>query len=188
MISSNDLRSGMVIQLKDELFEVVSAEHYKPGKGSAFVRAQLRNMGTGATIDYKFRANEKLNLVKLEERRAQFLYSESDNYFFMDEETYDQIVLKRNQLSESINFLGANAIFIIIYKDGVPISAKPPMFINLRVVKAQPGIKGDTQTGATKLVGLETGYALQVPLFIEEGDLIKIDTRTGEYVERVKED
>jgi len=188
MISSNDLRSGMVIEFKDELFEVVSAEHYKPGKGSAFVRAQLRNMGTGAIIDFKFRAGEKLNLIKLEERRAQYLYSESDNYFFMDEENYDQVVLKRTQLGEAINFLGTNAIFIIIYRDGTPISAKSPMFINLRVVKAEPGVKGDTQTGATKSVVLETGYILQVPLFIEEGDLLKVDTRTGEYIERVKEE
>ncbi|MGQ9706691.1 MAG: elongation factor P [bacterium] len=188
MISSNDLRSGMVIQLNNELYEVVSAEHYKPGKGSAFVRANLRNMTTGAIIDYKFRAGEKVNLIKLEERRAQFLYSEGDNYFFMDEENYDQVILKREQLSDKINFLGTNAIFIIIYKDGVPISAKPPIFINLRVVKAEPGIKGDTQTGATKSVVLETGYVIQVPLFIEERDLLKIDTRTGEYVERVKEE
>ncbi|HDM43287.1 MAG TPA: elongation factor P [Firmicutes bacterium] len=187
MISSNDIRSGMVIELNGTLFEVVFAEHCKPGKGSAFVRTQLRNLDTGAIIDHKFRAGEKLELVKLEERRAQFLYSEGENYYFMDEETFEQVLVKVNQLGDGIKFLSTDAVFIIVYRDKTPLMAKPPIFINLRVEKAEPGVKGDTQSGATKPVVMETGYTLQVPLFIEEGDILKIDTRTGEYVERVKD-
>lgn len=174
----------MVIEMDDKLYQVVSAEHYKPGKGSAFMRTRIKNLDNSSIVDHRFRTDEKIKRAILDERKATYSYKDGDNFVFMDNQTYEQIYLNEEDLGDAINYLVENEELTITFYEDKPISVKPPIFVELEVIKAKPGIKGDTQSGGSKPVTVETGLVLNVPLFIEKGEKIKIDTRTGEYVER----
>ena len=185
MYSTTDFRRGLKIEVDGTPYAIVEFQHVKPGKGGAFVRTKLRNLITGGVIDKTFRAGEKVERPDLEEKTMQYLYSEGNQYYFMDTETYEQTFLTREQLGESKNFLQENINVSILYYQGKPIGVELPIFVELEVKKTEPGVRGDTATGGSKPATLETGAVIQVPLFINEGDKVKIDTRTGEYIERV---
>jgi len=185
MYSTTDFRRGLKIEVDGTPYAIVEFQHVKPGKGGAFVRTKLRNLITGGVIDKTFRAGEKVERPDLEEKTMQYLYSEGNQYYFMDTETYEQTFLTQEQLGESKNFLQENINVSILYYQGKPIGVELPIFVELEVKKTEPGVRGDTATGGSKPATLETGAVIQVPLFINEGDKVKIDTRTGEYIERV---
>ncbi len=187
MYESSDLRKGLKIMIDGEPYIITEFQFSKPGKGQALYRCKLKNMVTGLTMDRTYRSGDKFEPANLEERRMQFLYNDGEGYHFMDMKTYDQITLSEEQVGEAKNFLKDNMeVDILFFNETTPISIDLPNFVELEVTKSDPGVRGDTATGATKPATLETGYTVQVPLFIEEGDVLKIDTRTGQYVERVK--
>ena len=185
MISTTDLRAGMIIEMGGELLQVVKQQHVKPGKGPAFMRMTFRNMRTGAIFDEKLRTAEKVKRVILDERLAQYLYREGDNFHFMDEGNFEQFALSADQLGETVKFLKESESINIAGYEGEPVSITLPIFVELEVVKTDPDVRGDTASGGSKPATLETGTVVQVPFFVLEGDVIKVDTRTGEYVERV---
>jgi len=185
MISTNDFRTGLTIELDGQVYMVLEFMHVKPGKGSAFVRSKLKNIETGATIEKTFRAGEKVPRAHLDKRKMQYLYTDGEAFYFMDEETFDQMALNTEQLGNAVNFLKENMVIDVLMYKGRTIGVELPNFVELEVVETEPGVKGDTATGATKGATLETGAKVQVPLFIEAGDIIRVDTRTGEYMERV---
>ncbi len=186
MISSNDCKKGIAIKIDGELFVVVDFQHVKPGKGGAFVRLKLKSVKKGTVIDRTFRSGEKVEDITIEDKTMQYLYSEGDSLVFMDTESYEQESIGKELVGDILNYIkeGDN-VHISTYEDK-PISIEPPTFVNLKVTYAEPGIKGDTAGNVTKPVKVETGAQINVPLFVNEGDTIKIDTRKGEYVERVK--
>ncbi|MGI9860029.1 elongation factor P [Moorella naiadis] len=184
MISSNDFRTGLTIEVDGDVYTVVEFMHVKPGKGSAFVRTKLKNRRTGAVIERTFRAGEKVNRAIVERREMQYLYNDGDNYYFMDTETFEQISLRKEQLDDAVKYLKDNMNIFVLTHNGETIGIELPNSVELKVVETEPGIKGDTATGGTKNAVLETGAVIQVPLFIETGDVLRIDTRTGEYIER----
>ncbi len=186
MYEASDLRKGLKIEMDGEPYVVVQFEFSKPGKGQALYRCKLKNMITGAQFDRTYRSGDKFNEADLEEREMEYLYNDGESYCFMDSKTYEQEFLTQDQMSEAKYFLKENTVCNVLMFSGRPIEVTLPMFVNLRVEKADPWVKGDTASGDTKPAMLETGYKLQVPPFIEEGEEIRIDTRTGEYVERVK--
>ena len=184
MISANDFRFGTVIKVEGQLYTVVGFSHVKPGKGGAYVRSKLKRISDGNVIDRTFRSDEKVEDVRLEHKDMQYLYRDGDLLYFMDNETYEQTPLNVDLLGDAVNFLAeGSTITIQFYKDDV-VGVEIPPAVELEVEVAAPGIRGDTATGATKPAKLKTGYVIQVPLFIEPGDIIKVDTRTGEYLER----
>ena len=183
-VSTAEFKKGLKIELDGEPYSIVDFQHVKPGKGGAFVRTKLKHMRLGRVIDNTFRAGEKVELVDFEEKRMQFLYRD-DAYHFMDLETYDQIALSHNQVGEARDFLKENTEVEILFIDGSAVSVELPNFIELQVAKTDPGIRGDTATGGSKPATLETGAVIQVPLFLNEGDVVKVDTRSGEYLGRV---
>jgi elongation factor P len=185
MISTNDFKRGTVIKLDGELFSVVEFQHVKPGKGGAFVRTKLKNVRKGSVVDKTFRAGEKVEDVRLERRPMQFLYDEGDAMVFMDSETYEQESIPKSAIGKAIDFIKAEDMVDISLYEGQPITVEPPASVVLKVTYAEPGVKGDTATNVLKPVKLETGAEVKVPLFINEGDHIKINTQTGEYIERV---
>lgn len=186
MYDSSDLRKGLKIVIDGEPYIITDFEFSKPGKGQALYRCKLKNMLTGYTMDRTYRSGDKFEPANLNEVKMQFLYKDNDGYHFMNMTTYEQVDMTEEQVGDARSFLKENMEVSILFFDETPISIDLPNFVELQVVEAPPGIKGDTATGATKPVTLETGYNLQVPLFIEEGDILKIDTRTGQYVERKK--
>ncbi len=186
MYDSSDLRKGLKIVIDGEPYIITEFEFSKPGKGQALYRCKLKNMLTGYTMDRTYRSGDKFEPANLNEVKMQFLYKDGDGYHFMNMTTYEQIDMTEDQVGEAKNFLKENMEVSLLFFDETPISIDLPNFVELEVVDAPPGVKGDTATGATKPATLETGYTLQVPLFIEEGDILKIDTRTGQYVERKK--
>ncbi len=186
MYESSDLRKGLKIIIDGQPYIITDFQFSKPGKGQALYRCKLKNMITGYTMDRTYRSGDKFEPANLEERRMQYLYNDGEGYHFMDTKTYDQITLTDENVGEAKNFLQDNMEVDVLFFNDTPISINLPNFVQLKVVKADPGVKGDTATGATKPATLETGYTIQVPLFVEEGDVLKIDTRTGQYVERVK--
>ena len=186
MITTQDFRKGMAIKVADTLFIILDFQHVKPGKGKAFVRTKLKNLKSGAIIDHTFRAGEKVEDVRLEEKPVVYLYKDRDVYHFMDKETYEEITLSAAEVSDAIKYLIENAEVTILSADNKPVSVKLPKFVELKVVETKPGLRGDTVSGGSKPAKLETGTVVSVPLFIEAGDILKIDTETGEYVERVK--
>ncbi len=186
MYESSDLRKGLKIIIDGQPYIITDFQFSKPGKGQALYRCKLKNMITGYTMDRTYRSGDKFEPANLEERRMQYLYNDAEGYHFMDTKTYDQVTLTEENIGEAKNFLQDNMEVDVLFFNETPISINLPNFVQLKVVKADPGVKGDTATGATKPATLETGYTIQVPLFIEEGDILKIDTRTGQYVERVK--
>jgi elongation factor P len=185
VISTNDFRTGVKIEVDGELYAVVEFQHVKPGKGAAFVRTKLRNLRTGAVIERTFRAGEKVPQVRVERREMQYLYNDGENYVFMDTSNYEQLSLPREKLEDATQFLKDDMLVYVLLYEGETIGVELPNFVELRVVHTEPGVRGDTVSGGTKPATLETGAVVQVPLFVEEGDVIRIDTRTGEYIERV---
>ncbi len=186
MYDSSDLRKGLKIIIDGQPYIITDFQFSKPGKGQALYRCKLKNMITGYTMDRTYRSGDKFEPANLDERRMQYLYNDGEGYHFMDTKTYDQITLTEDNIGDAKNFLQDNMEVDVLFFNETPISINLPNFVQLKVVKADPGVKGDTATGATKPATLETGYTIQVPLFVEEGDVLKIDTRTGQYVERVK--
>ncbi|HLC40319.1 MAG TPA: elongation factor P [Methylomirabilota bacterium] len=183
-VSTNDFRKGMKIELDGAPYQIVDFQHVKPGKGGAFVRTKLKHLKLGTVVDKTFRAEEKVPQLNYEERSMQFLYKD-DRFHFMDLETYDQLALSEDEVGDSKDFLKENIEVDILFVDGSPIGVELPNFVELRVAKTDPGVRGDTATGGSKPAWLETGAQVSVPLFINEGDLLRIDTRTGEYISRV---
>lgn len=186
MISTSEFRNGSKIELEGEPYVIIGFLHVKPGKGGAFVRTKLKNLKTGSVIDRTFRAGEKVELPELEEKEVQYLYTTGEDYFFMDTKTYEQFSLNVEHLGDSKDFLKENMVIKILYHRGIAIGVELPIFVRLRVSKTTPGIRGDTASGGSKPATLETGATIKVPLHINEGDVIKVDTRNSEYIERVK--
>ena len=187
MYTVSDLRKGLTITIDGDPYVVTWFEFVKPGKGQALYRTRLRNTLTGAVIDKTFRSGETLEPASLDQRSMQFLYRQDDNYHFMDNQTYEQLTIAEDALGDAKNYLIENMTVEVLFFRDRPIGVNVPTFVNLRVVKSQPWAKGDTSGADSKPVTLETGYVLRVPTFVVEGDLLQIDTRTGEYITRVKE-
>jgi elongation factor P len=187
MYESGDLRKGLKFEMDGDPYVIVQFQFVKPGKGRALYKCKLKNMVTGAQFDRTFRSGDKFNEADLEELEMEYLYYDGDTYCFMNTSTYDQVFLTAEQMDESRNFLKENTVCNILFFSENPIGVTLPFFVNLKVTQADPWVKGDTASGDSKPATLETGYELQVPPFIEEGEFIRIDTRTGTYVERVKE-
>ncbi|RMG77289.1 MAG: elongation factor P [Bacteroidetes bacterium] len=185
MASVSDFRNGMTIKLNGEIWIVTEFQHVKPGKGAAFIRTKLKHLITGKVIDHTFRLSDTVEEVRLEEREMQYLYSSGDEIHLMDMETYDQIAISQELLGDQVKFLKEGNTIKVQFLEGRPVKASLPTFIELKVIQAPPGFKGDTVSNLQKAVTLETGAEIQVPLFIKEGDVIKIDTRDGRYIERV---
>lgn len=182
-VSTNDFRKGLKIEVDGDPYAIVDFQHVKPGKGGAFVRTKLKHLKLGTVIDKTFRAEEKVPLLDFEEKRMQFLYRD-DRFHLMDLETYDQVALSEDQIGEARDFLKENTEVTVLYVGGAPIGIELPTFVELTVVKTDPGVRGDTASGGTKPATLETGAVISVPLFINEGNVVKVDTRTGAYIGR----
>ncbi|WEK55589.1 MAG: elongation factor P [Candidatus Cohnella colombiensis] len=184
MISVNDFKTGLSIEVDGDIFSVTDFQHVKPGKGAAFVRSKLKNLRNGNVVEKTFRAGETVARAQIENRAVQYLYNSGSDYTFMDNETFDQFELTKKQLEWEVNFLIENMTVNISNYKGEIIGINIPNSVDLKVVETEPGIKGNTATGATKSAKLETGYSVQVPLFINEGDVLSIDTRDGKYLSR----
>ena len=185
MASTSDFRNGYTFKEKGILFSIIEFQHVKPGKGGAFVRTKLRNIKTKAVIDRTFRAGEKVEQVRLERKQYDYLYKDGNFLVYMDNETYDQIQVEQEILGDSIKFLKENDTCGILFHGDKPIEVEIPTFVELKITATEPGFKGNTASNTQKPAQLETGATVSVPLFIEEGTVIKVDTRTGEYIERV---
>ncbi|HHW56700.1 MAG TPA: elongation factor P [Clostridia bacterium] len=185
MIAAGDFRKGVTIEVDGQVFTVVDFMHVKPGKGAAFVRTKLKNVMTGAVIERTFSPTEKFEEAVIERREMQYLYNDGELYYFMDTETYEQIPLNYDKVEDAIKYIKENMIVTVKFYKGEAFSVEPPTFVELEVVETEPGFKGDTATGGSKPATVETGAVIQVPLFVNVGDKIRIDTRTGEYLERV---
>ena len=184
MIDRSELRKGIVIELEGRLYSVLDYQHIKMGRGTAQLRLKLRDVRAGHTIERTFQADEKFNRVRLDRRNVQFLYQDGDLYYFMDVENFEQFPVSGEQLGNALNYLKDGMTLDIMTYDDEPISAELPLTVELQVTETGPGFKGDTATGGTKPAILETGITVQVPFFVNSGDIIKVDTRTGTYVER----
>lgn len=184
-ISTADFRNGMCIEYNNKLCTIVEFQHVKPGKGGAFVRTKLRDIKTGRVVDYTFNAGTKFDSVRLETKKMQFLYSDGTDFNFMDMSSFEQLSIPAETVGSAANWLKENDEATLMYAGDELISIEPPMFVELEVTETEPGFKGDTATGASKPATVETGATVSVPLFVEIGDKIKIDTRTGEYLSRV---
>ena len=185
MISTNDVKPGMTLDLPDGLYNVIEYQHVKPGKGKAFVKMKLKNVRTGAVLERTFRADEDVPRARIDRRAYQFLYRDDLAFHFMDQETYEQLSVPAATVGELADFLVEGATVRIALHEGTPVELELPASVELEVTKAEPAVKGDRVSGATKPVTLETGRVVQVPLFVEEGDVVKVDTRTGDYITRV---
>ncbi len=184
MISTNDFHTGLTIEFEGDIFTVVEFQHVKPGKGSAFVRSKLKNIRTGAVLDRTFRAGEKLPRAHLERKEMEYLYRSGDSFHLMDLESYEQIALSEEEMGETISYLKENGKMIVLMHGDSIVGLELPHTVELKVVETEPGFKGDTASGGTKPATLETGLVVNVPLFINTDDLLRVDTRTGEYIER----
>ncbi len=185
MASTSDFRNGFTMLIDGDIFSIAEFQHVKPGKGGAFVRTKLKNMHTGAVLDRTFRSGDKVEEVRLEKREMQYLYSEAELYYFMDLDTFEQMGITTAIVGDAARLLKESENAFVLIAREKPISIDLPNFVALTVTHTEPGVKGDTATGATKPATLETGYQVQVPLFVNQGDVLKVDTRTGNYVERV---
>ena len=184
MISAGDFRNGVTFDMDGVVVQIIEFQHVKPGKGAAFVRTKIRNVITGAVIEKTFNPTDKYPTAYIERKEMQYLYNDGDLYYFMDNESYEQIPINASMLGDNFKFVKENTdVKVLSYKGNV-FGVEPPFFIELEVTKTDPGFKGDTATNATKPAVLETGAEIKVPLFIDEGDMIRVDTRTGEYMER----
>jgi elongation factor P len=185
MISTGDLKKGVIIEMDNNLFSVLDYQHQKIGRGSAQVRMRLRNVRTGSISDTTVQAGTKFPRVRLEQRAMQYLYAEDNNYYFMDQESYDQIGLSASQLGDTINYLKDGMVIQVSFYESEPVDVEPPINVELVIVETDPGFRGDTASGGTKPAKTETGLVVQVPLFVNQGETIRVDTRTGAYLERV---
>lgn len=184
MISTNEFKTGITIELEGEIYSVLEFQHVKPGKGAAFVRSKLKNLRSGSIVDRTFRAGEKMARAHLERKEMEYLYRDDDSFYLMDTETFEQVALSADQIGDSIKYLKENdRLSILVYGDEI-VGVDVPITVVLQVTDTEPGVKGDTASGASKPATIETGLVVQVPLFINSGDYIKIDTRTGSYIER----
>ncbi|MCB2200381.1 elongation factor P [bacterium] len=187
MASTADFRNGMVIKYNHSLVTIVEFQHVKPGKGGAFVRTKLKDVISGKVLDNTFRAGEKVEEIRLEARQMQYLYQEGDGFVFMDHETYEQISMGADLVSPDIaKYMKEGVDFKVLFTEGSPLVLELPFFLELEIVETEPGDKGDRVSAATKPAKLETGAVVQVPLFVSQGEVVKVDTRTDEYIERVK--
>lgn len=184
MVVAGDFKNGVTFEMDGNVLQVLEFQHVKPGKGAAFVRTKLRNVITGAVVEKTFNPTDKFENAYVERKDMQYLYSDGDLYYFMDMETYEQLPIGADKLSDNFNFVKENMMCKIISYKGNVFGVEPPMFVELEVTDTEPGFKGDTATGASKPATLETGAQIKVPLFINIGDMLRIDTRTGEYLER----
>jgi elongation factor P len=186
MIAAGDFRKGITIEYDFNVYVITEFQHVKPGKGAAFVRTRLKNVVSGAVLEKTFNPSEKVPKAHIETKVMQYLYSDGELYYFMDNETYEQLPLNRAQVEDALMFIKENMSATIKFFKGAAFSVEPPNFVELVVTATEPGFKGDTSSGGTKPATMETGLELQVPLFISQGETIRIDTRTGEYMERAK--
>jgi elongation factor P len=186
MYSTADFKKGLKIEIDGIPYAIVDFLHVKPGKGGAFVRTKIKNLMTGKVLDQTFRSGEKVKRPDLAEREMQFLYRDGDSFFMMDNETYEQLALTSEQLGDAVLYLIENLNLQVLFFNQQPVAVEAPNFVELSVAQAEPGVKGDTASGGTKPATLESGAVIQVPLFINEGDRVKVDTRTGTYIERAK--
>lgn len=185
MISTNDFHTGLTIELDGDIYTVVEFQHVKPGKGSAFVRSKLKNLRTGAVTERTFRAGEKVPRAHLERKEMEYLYNGGEEYYLMDLESYEQMALSAAQMGDAVKYLKENEkLNVVMYQDKV-IGVELPNTVELKVTATEPGVKGDTAAGGSKPATLETGLVVQVPFFINTGDIIRVDTRSGQYLERV---
>ncbi|MGA2106150.1 MAG: elongation factor P [Syntrophorhabdales bacterium] len=183
---TNEFRKGLKVLLdNDEPFTIVEFQHVKPGKGGAFVRTRLKSLVTGNVLDRTFKSGDKVEIPDMEEKEMQYMYKEGVNYYFMDVNTYDQLFIEEENLGDATNYLKEGLTINVSFYKGKAIGVDLPNFVDMVVTKTEPGMKGDTAQNATKPAELESGYVIQVPLFLEEGDMVKIDTRTGDYITRV---
>ena len=183
MISTSNFKRGLTIELNGQIYSIVDFQHVKPGKGGAFVRTKIKNVKTGLVVDKTFRAGEKMEQAIIDRKTMQYLYNDGDNYCFMNKENYEQISISKEQISELVKLLKEGNDVEVVFCKGDIIGAELPNFMSLKVIKTMPGVKGNTVSGALKPATLETGAIIQVPLFIKEGDVIKIDTRENKYIE-----
>ncbi|MEO5656802.1 MAG: elongation factor P [Nitrospiria bacterium] len=186
MITTTDFRGGLKLEVDGEPMEIIDYQHVKPGKGGAFVRTKMRNLKTGNVLERTFRSGEKFEEPQVEEKRMQYLYLQEGEFHFMDVKSYEQLFLSKTQLGDSWQFLKENMEVDIVFCKGKPLGVNLPLFVELKIVETAPGIRGDTATGGTKPATLESGAVVKVPFHIDQGTIIKVDTRTKAYVERVK--
>ena len=184
MISAGDFRNGITIELDNNIYQIIEFQHVKPGKGAAFVRTKLKNVINGGVVEKTFRPTEKCPQARIDRKDMQYLYSDGDLFNFMDTETYDQIALNKETVGDALKFVKENEMCKVCSHNGNVFSVEPPLFVELEITDTEPGFKGDTATGATKPAVVETGASVNVPLFVDRGDKIKIDTRSGEYLSR----
>ena len=184
-LDTSQFKNGLKIELDGQPFTITYFQHVKPGKGGAFVRTKLKNLLNGRVVDKTFRSGEKCNEADIEEKNMQYLYHDGEDLIFMDTESYEQIPIGSDVLGDAINYLMENMEVDVLFWRGKPVSVELPNYIEAKVTQSDPGVKGDTSSGALKPATIETGFTLNVPLFIEEGDVLRVDTRTGEYSERV---
>ncbi len=185
-VSTAEFRNGLKIEIDGEPYVLVEFQHVKPGKGGAFVRTKFKSLKTGNVTDKTFRAGEKVDVPDLEEKTMQYLYAADKDRVFMDTSSYEQVSLNEKQLGDSIDYLKENMEIKVLYHKGQPINIDVPMFVELAIAKTDPGVRGDTASGGSKPATLETGAVVKVPFYLNEGDVIKVDTRTGTFIERVK--
>ena len=184
MISTGDFRNGITIEYDNNVYQIIEFQHVKPGKGAAFVRTKLKNIKSGGVVEKTFRPTEKCPQARIDRKDMQYLYEDGDLYYFMDTETYDQVALNSETVGDALKFVKENEMCKICSHNGSVFSVEPPLFVELEITETEPGFKGDTATGASKPATVETGATVAVPLFVNQGDKIKIDTRTGEYLSR----
>lgn len=184
MISAGDFRNGITVEIDNGIFQIIEFQHVKPGKGAAFVRTKLRNIISGGVVEKTFRPTEKFPQARIDRIDMQYLYSDGDLYNFMDTNTFEQIALNEDEIGDSLKFVKENEMCKICSHNGKVFAVEPPLFVELEITDTEPGVKGDTATGATKPAIVETGATVYVPLFVNQGDKIKIDTRTGDYLSR----
>ena len=185
MISAGDFRNGITIEYENSIYQIIEFQHVKPGKGAAFVRTKLKDIKNGGVIERSFRPTEKFPEARIDRKDMQYLYQDGDLYYFMDNDTYEQIALGSELIGDALKFVKENEMCKVCSHNGNVFSIEPPLFVELQVTDTEPGFKGNTATGATKPAIVETGAQVNVPLFVENGEVIKIDTRTGEYLSRV---
>ena len=185
MISAGDFRNGITIEYDGNVFQIIEFQHVKPGKGAAFVRTKLKNIKSGGVVEKTFRPTEKCPQARIDRKEMQYLYADGDLYNFMDTENYDQVALNKETIGDALKFVKENEMVKMLSHAGQVFAIEPPLFVELEITETEPGFKGDTATGASKPAVVETGATVYVPLFVEQGDKIQIDTRTGEYMKRV---
>jgi elongation factor P len=184
MVTAGDFRNGVTFEMDGQVMQVIEFQHVKPGKGAAFVRTKMRNVITGGVVEKAFSPTDKFNEARIDRREMQYLYNDGDLYYFMDQETFEQEPIGKDLIGDNFKFVKEEMVCTIRSYQGKPFSVEPPMFVELEVTDCEPGVRGDTATGSSKGATVETGANIRVPFFINTGDIVKIDTRTGEYLER----